>query len=155
MIEREQWGQHPAWLAWVREVWIPGLGRVQQQKAAAAEHPACIAFARRAEQAFRSRSIPLETLKTYVSVQEPEDRDGYAEGYPHVHYPLDGTSLVHYLDPGDERTPLHIFEGDSVVEVIEPEEGLTVFMPHSLRHGVPCNRGQRDRVQLIATALPR
>lgn len=99
----------------------------------------------------------MVNIKTWVSVQVPEDGDGYAHGYPHTHEPADGVTLVHYLDPGDVPAALEIFsaESDRVIEIIEPERGLTVFMANAVRHGVRKNRGTRDRVQLIATALPR
>ena len=155
MTDREYWRLRPEWLRWVRQVWVEGKGRVQQQYPAEPDHPDRVAFAERATDAFLARNIPVVNLKTWVSVQVPEDGDGYAHGYPHVHHPLDGVTLVHYLQVTDEPAMLDIFDGDLVVETIRPAIGLTVFMPNSLRHGVRKQHGRGDRVQLIATALPR
>ena len=97
--------------------------------------------------------MPYKHIKVWLSIQEPNTGEGYEKGYPHVHFPLYANTLVHYLDPGDIPTPLHIFEGDTVIEEIFPEPGLTVFMPNSLKHGVLINRGTKNRVQMIATGL--
>lgn len=126
-----------------------------QQQYPSDDCPERRSFARQAKRAFELREIPVRGLKTWVSIQKPCCDGGYADEYPHVHYPLDGVTLVHYLEPGDKPAPLHIFEGDEVVEEIVPERGLTVFMPNALKHGVVNNHGTTDRIQLIATALPR
>lgn len=158
MVVTEHWEYRPEWLEWVRAAWIPDMGRVQQQYPRGSSHVAeREAFADRATRAFLSKEIPVRWLKTWVSVQLPEAGDGWPHGYPHVHYPLDGTTLVHYLDPGDRPAPLVLFDDEGLHEVDEivPERGLTVFMSNALRHGVRKNHGTTDRVQLIATALPR
>lgn len=154
MIEREQWEFRPEWLEWVREVWLGGRGRVQQQYPDN-PHPCRAEFALRAAVAFGDRGIPAREIKTWVSVQQPESGSDYADGYPHVHYPLDGVTLVHYLQASDRAAQLEILDDDDVVvEVVNPERGMTVFMPNSLRHGVRRHHGSSDRIQLIATALP-
>ena len=145
----EYWEFHPEWLEYVKKAW-EGRGRVEQIKVQTEES---IAFRDRARQAFEQRDIPCKHVKTYLSVQVPEDGDGYAEQYPHIHYPLYATSLIHYLQPGDNPAPLDVFEGDEVVETIYPEPGLTVFMPHTTLHGARKNNGHDNRIQLIATAL--
>ena len=117
------------------------------------DDPSLRAFAEKASASFTRLNVPFSHIKTWVSVQVPVDGDGYDEGYPHFHYPLNGTTLVHYLDPGDKPAPLHIFEGDDVIEEIFPVRGLTVFMPNDLKHGVLKNHGTTDRIQMIATAL--
>lgn len=152
MIGREQWGGNPRWLAWVLRVWVPGRGRVQQQYDDSPDLERA-EFVERARAAFVARGLPTARLKMWVSIQHAEDGDGYTHGYPHVHHPLDGTTLVHYLQTGADPAPLHIFEGNSVVESITPEPGLSVFMPNSLRHGVLKHHDPVPRVQLIATAL--
>ena len=111
------------------------------------------AFKERATQAFIDNNIPVKKVKTWVSIQVPKEGEGYDIGYPHIHYPLNATTLVHYLQPGDNPAPLHIIVDDEVVEEVLPEQGLTVFMPNNLMHGVLKNNGTQDRIQLIATAL--
>lgn len=152
MVASEQWGDHPEWLGWVGEVWQENRGRVQQQYPHD-PHPCRAAFADRATLAFRQKGVPVRWLKTWVSVQLPEDGEGYADEYPHVHYPLDGTTLVHYLQTGAEPAVLDIFDGDDVIETVVPTVGLTVFMPNDLRHGVRKHHDPVNRVQVIATAL--
>lgn len=100
-----------------------------------------------AREAFAGK-IGFRHVKTWVSIQRPEDGDGYTKGYPHVHYPLDAMTLVHYLQPGDNPAPLIIGEHRVI-----PEQGLTVFMMNSVEHGVLKNNGTTDRIQLIATAV--
>jgi len=149
MIEREQWDFHPEWLDYVKRSW-EGRGRVEQIKVETSES---LAFKARATRAFEDHGIPVKTVKTYLSVQVPKTGDGYDEHYPHIHYPLNATTLVHYLQPGDIPAPLNILEDGEVIESIVPEQGLTVFMPNSTWHGVLRNKGTVDRIQLIATAL--
>jgi len=149
VIYKEHWKYNPDWLDYVKTAW-EGRGRVELVKDNS-EHR--LAFMQAAKEAFTKLGFPLSYVKTYLSVQKPEVGEGYAEQYPHVHYPLDGMTLVHYLQPGDNPAPLDIFEGGEVVETIYPEPGLTVFMPHDLKHGVRKNNGTTDRIQLIATAV--
>lgn len=156
MLVTEHWEFRPEWLDWVRSVWVSDKGRVQQQYPKGSPRQAeRRAFADRATRAFLSRGIPVRWLKTWVSVQVPEIGNDWPHGYPHVHYPLNGTTLVHYLDPGDQPAPLVLFDdaGEHEVEEILPERGLTVLMPNARWHGVRKNHGTTDRVQLIATAL--
>lgn len=152
MIHRERWGCNPSWLAWVLRVWEPDRGRVQQQHEGAPEREE---FAEAARAAFVALGIPTVHVKTWVSIQHPEPGEGYTSGYPHVHHPLDATTLVHYLQTGADPAPLHILDGDQVVETITPSPGLVVFMPNSVRHGVLRHHDPVFRVQLIATALRR
>lgn len=151
MISKQTWDFHPEWLEHVKRTWKEGIGRVQQVKE---ETPETLAFKEKAREAFIKEGIKIKSyIKTYISIQKPEDGDGYAKDYPHIHYPLDATTLVHYLEPGDKPAPLDIFDGDTIIETIYPKRGLTVFMPNDLRHGVRKNNGTTDRIQLIATAL--
>lgn len=149
MIYREHWEFRQSWLDYVKSSW-KGNGRVELVND---DSPERIEFRERAKSAFISIGFPARTVKTYLSVQKPESGDGYAEQYPHVHYPLDGLTLVHYMQPGDLPAPLDIFDGDNVIETIIPEPGLTVFIPHNVLHGARKNNGTIDRIQLIATAL--
>ena len=149
MIDKEHWEYNQHWLDYVNRTWIEG-GRVQQIKEDSKESDE---FRERAEKAFSQRNIPFKYVKTWISIQVPKKGEGYDIGYPHIHYPLTGTTLVHYLEPGDNPAPLHIIVDDKVVEEVYPEAGLTVFMPNDLRHGVLKNNGTTNRVQMIATAL--
>lgn len=149
MIDREYWELRPDWLDYVKSVW-KGNGRVEQIKEQTLES---LSFRDRAAQAFEQRGVPIQSIKTWVCVQAPCLGEGYDEGYPHTHEPKHATTLVHYLDPGDQPAPLDIFNGDEVVETIYPEPGLTVFMPNSLLHGVRKNHGTQKRYAMIATAL--
>lgn len=149
MIHKEQWGFNPEWLEYVKRTWIDG-GRVQMIQD---ETDESLAFKERSKKAFIDNNIPVKKVKTWVSIQVPKQGEGYDVNYPHIHYPLDATTLVHYLQPGDNPAPLHIIIDDEIVEEVYPEQGLTVFMPNNLMHGVLKNNGTQDRIQLIATAL--
>ena len=149
MIHKEHWPFRQSWLDYVTRTW-QGKGRVEQIKD---DSPESIEFKERAFKAFFNQGIDFRYVKAYVSIQVPKDGIGYDEGYPHIHYPLDAITLVHYLQPGDVPAPLHIFDGDTVIEEVCPEPGLTVFMPNNLKHGVLKNNGTINRTQLIATAL--
>jgi len=151
MLDREYWDYHPEWLEYVKRTW-EGRGRVEQIKVQTEES---IAFRDRAREAFESRGIPCKTVKTYLSVQVPAEGDGFDDYYPHVHYPLYATTLIHYLQPGDKPAPLHVLESETgpLQESITPEPGLTVFMPHTTWHGALKNHGKENRIQMIATAL--
>lgn len=96
---------------------------------------------------------PFSYVKTWVSVQLPEEGDGYASGYPHTHEPPHAWTLVHYLQPGDVPAPLDIFDAGQIVETIYPEPGLTVMFRNDVLHGARKNKGTTARVQLIATAI--
>lgn len=149
MIHKEYWEFRPDWLQYTLRVWN-GKGRVNQRKE---DSPERLSFCKRAEKAFRDYGFPVKRVKTWVSIQNPSEGEGYCDEYPHVHHPLNGLTLVHYLDPGDEPAPLHIIVDDEVVEEVVPEQGLTVFMPNNLEHGVLHNKGEKPRIQMIATAL--
>lgn len=151
MLDREYWDFHQEWLDYVNRTW-EGRGRVEQIKAQTEES---VAFRERAREAFESRCIPCGTVKTYLSIQIPAEGDGFESQYPHIHYPLDATTLIHYLQPGDKPAPLHVLESEdgALLEIIIPEPGLTVFMPHTTWHGALKNNGIEDRIQMIATAL--
>lgn len=149
MIHKEEWGFNPALLDYVKKTW-KGTGRVELVNDGSIER---LLFKQKAESSFRALGFPVRQVKTWVSIQKPESGDGYAEQYPHVHYPLDGLTLVHYLQAGDVPANLDIFEGDEVVESVVPVPGLTVFMPNDLLHGARKNNGRIDRIQMIATAL--
>jgi len=149
LIYREIWPHREEWLDFVKRTWVDG-GRVQQVKNQIDE---CLDFKNKAKSSYDSLGIDYKEIKTWVSVQVPKNGKGYDVGYPHIHYPLHGLTLVHYLDPGDKPAQLHIIKNDEVVEEIYPEKGLTVFMPNCLWHGVLKNNGTRDRVQMIATAI--
>lgn len=149
MIHREYWDFRPDWLDYVRRVW-KGQGRVESVRD---DTPERLAFEERARQAFESLEIPFTLIKTWVNVQVPKEGEGYDDGYPHTHEPKHATTLVHYLYPGNDPAPLDIFDGDTVVETIYPEAGLTVFMPNDLLHGVRKNQGTDNRIAMIATAL--
>jgi hypothetical protein len=153
MIHKEYWGFNPDWLDYVKRSWIPDLqgdGRVQQIKYDSKESQE---FKERAAVAFSNYGLTFRTVKTYLSIQIPKQGAGYDDGYPHIHYPLNATTLVHYLQPGDVPAPLHIFDDEKVIEEFYPEKGWTVFMANDLKHGVLKNNGTIDRIQLIATAL--
>jgi hypothetical protein len=151
MLDREYWEFRQDWLEYVRRVW-QGRGRVEEIRD---ELPERLSFQARARKAFEARNIPCGQVKTWVNVQVPVDTDGYAPGYPHTHEPKNAMTLVHYLYPGDKPAPLDVFQGETVIETIYPEVGLTVFMPNSLLHGVRNNRGKENRIAMIATALAR
>ena len=147
MIHQEQWEFHPEWKDYVLDKW-EGKGRVEQVKDDSIQP-----FRDRAIQAFKEFGFEFKQVKTWINVMTPEDGEGYSKGYPHIHYPLTGLTLVHYLEPGENKTPLHILIDDEVVEKVYPEKGLTVFMPNDLWHGVLRNTGKDKRVAMIATAL--
>lgn len=147
----EDWGFKPEWLEYVISN-HQGRGRVELVN----DGSTCrLDFLEKARDGFLRNGFTVKQMKTYVSVQKPSELEGYAEGYPHIHYPTDGVTLIHYLQPGDVPAPLHVFIGNEVVEEIVPVAGKTVYMPHNVKHGVMQNKGTIDRVQFIATALPR
>ena len=147
MVKTEYWEFKPDWRQYVLERW-EGRGRVEQIK-----DDSLSDFREAAKQAFIRQGFPVKQVKTWINCMVPEDGEGYSTGYPHVHYPLTGLTLVHYLDTGEGDTTLDIFDGDKVVERVHPEQGLTVFMPNDLKHGVHRNTGSKKRLALIATAL--
>ena len=149
MINREEWGFRQSWLDYVKSAWR-GIGRVELVTDGSLER---LEFKEMARESFERLGFPIDYIKTYLSVQQPEKGHGYAEQYPHTHEPSNGLTLVHYLQPGDKPAPLDIFDNSEVVETIYPTPGLTVFMPNDIMHGVRKNSGLENRIQLIATAL--
>ena len=150
MIDKEKWKFNKKWLDYVLENWKPNTGRVQQVKEF---DEISTEFMEKARSAFKKKGLFHKTIKVWISVQEPNDGEGYEQGYPHVHYPLYANTLVHYLDTGDVDTKLHIFDGDKVIEEVTPKKGMTVFMANDLKHGVLKNKGTKNRIQMIATGL--
>jgi len=148
-VHKEMWEFRPEWLEYVKLTWN-GKGRVNQRKE---DSPQRLSFHNKAWESFEALGFPVKQVKTWVAIQMPSRGEGYCDEYPHVHYPLDGLTLVHYLEPGDKPAPLHIIEDGKVVEEIFPQRGLTVFMPNDLMHGVLHNYGEEPRIQMIATAL--
>lgn len=146
---KEYWQFDPSWLEYVKSTWA-GVGRVELVHDDSAER---LAFLAKSAESFDKHGIKYSQIKTYLSVQQPSIGDGYDEGFPHIHHPLSGTSLIHYLQPGDKPAPLHIFDECEVVEEIYPEKGLSVLVPHHIYHGVLRNQGTIDRIQLIASAI--
>lgn len=151
MLNKERWPFRPEWLEYVKRTW-EGRGRVEQ---IVVETTESLEFKEAARAAFERQGVPVRHVKTYLSTQVPAEGDGYDALYPHIHYPLNATTLIHYLQPGDKPAPLDVLESESgpVVETIYPEPGLTVFMPHTTWHGARKNNGTTNRIQLIATAL--
>lgn len=105
-----------------------------------------------ARASFTESGLAVVRLRTWVNVQMPCPGEGYDAGYPHIHANTAGTTMVHYLDPGDVPAPLDIFDGEEVIETIYPEAGKTVYIPNGIKHGVRKNQGDLPRVAFIATA---
>lgn len=150
-VEITQWDFDPALLEYVKTYHM-GQGRVER---IVDENPLRVAFEQKAKDEFTNRGIAFDYVKTYLSVQKPVKGAGYDLGYPHQHVPLTGTTLIHYLDPGDVPAPLHIldaFDGNVLMEFI-PEPGKTVFIRHDIWHGVLKNQGTKPRIQIIASAI--
>ena len=147
----EHWEPNPEWLDYVLEHW-KGIGRVEQVKN---YDPIITSFQKKAHETFSRLGYPVVQVKTYLSVQKPEDGEGYAEQYPHIHYPTDGMTLVHYLQASDKTVYLDFIENEQVIERLDPQPGMTVIFMNSEMHGAHKNTGTIDRVQLIATALRR
>lgn len=146
-LHREYWEFRPEWLEYVKRSW-QGKGRVELVHDDAPER---VEFEKRARQAFLEQDIPCSRIKTYLSVQLPGKGCGYDTGYPHTHEPSYAVTLVNYLQPAPAA--LDIFDGDTVIESILPEIGMTVFIPNHVKHGVRINQSDQSRIQFIATAL--
>ena len=147
----EQWDTPVEdWRDYILSVWR-GDGRVEELKGDDSILKAILA---RCTEAFQARKIPTARVRVWANVQMPVEGDGYDEGYPHVHQNDLATTLVHYLDEGDEPAPLHIFDGDEVVEIHFPVAGKTIYMTNGTKHGVLKNHGTRPRVAIISTAYP-
>lgn len=148
-MEMEVWDSPvEEWREYILSKWR-GDGRVEELTDS---DPTLDAIRERATRAFVARGIRCKRLRTWANVMLPTTGVGYDAGYPHVHQNTRATTLVHYLDPGDVPCPLHIFDGDAVIESIEPQVGQTVYMPNGVKHGVLKNTGTRPRVAVIATA---
>jgi len=147
VIDRERWEPLDL-LGYVLNVWR-GDGRVEEVKD---DTPERKRFAERAWRSFVERDFPVHRVRTWVNVMAPDPGKGWDKGYPHSHADSTALSLIHYIDPGDVPTPLHILEGHDIVETIYPEDNLTVFMPNGVLHGVYKNNGARNRVAMISTA---
>ena len=147
----EHWEPNPVWLGYVLEHW-KGIGRVEQVKD---YDPIITAFQTKAHESFTRLGFPVVQVKTYLSVQKPEDGEGYAEQYPHIHYPTDGITLVHYLQSSDKPVYLDFLEDGKVIERLDPQPSMAVIFNNHEMHGAHKNTGTIDRVQLIATALRR
>ena len=149
MLHKEYWQFKQSWLDYVIRSW-QGLGRVEEINQDTTES---LEFRERAGIAFKAQGIEFNRVKAYLSTQIPKQGDGYDDQYPHVHAPDYATTIVHYLQPGDVPAPLDVFLDGKVIESITPEQGLTVFIPNNVWHGVRKNQGTTNRIQLIATAL--
>lgn len=150
MVEVEKWRSKKAWLEYVLN-FHPGKFRAEVTQD---DEPARLDFLKRAQKAFDERGHEYTKILTFTSIQHYAEGEGYDIGYPHRHYPDEGMTMIHYLDPSDDPTPLHIFdkEDGEVIQEIVPEKGLTVFLPHTVWHGVPKHKGTTPRVQFIAMA---
>lgn len=149
MVHIEQWEFCQDWLDYVNRSW-QGTGRVELTYDDAEERAS---FAKKANEAFSALGVKVKNIKTYLCVQEPEEGEGYIDGHPHYHRPINAYTLVHYLDTGDNPAKLDIFKHGKVSETITPKPGLTVFFKNSVIHGVYKHHGETRRVALIATAL--
>ena len=139
----EDWGFRPELLEYVK-THHRGTHRIHVTKE---YHPERELFIQKAEEAFDRFGIERNGIVVNLSIQKPEEGEGYHRDYPHRHLP----TIIHYLDPSDVPTPLHIFEGDEIQEVV-PRPGMAVFVPDQVLHGVPRHKGTRDRIQIIAVA---
>lgn len=148
MIHIEQWDFNPEWRKYAFDKWmsIKPHGRVER-----IDDESISFFRERAEQAFMDLDFKYRYVKTFINVMLPEEGGGYAEGYPHVHYPLKGMSFIHYMD--DSTTRLNFLVDDEIIETVYPKPGLTVFFPNDLSHGAYKHNEDRERVCLIAMAV--
>lgn len=133
--------------AWVKDNWVPGIGRVQEVKDDSPERDYFVQLAR---DAFTDKGIATTRIRTWFNLQPPDPGEGYSQGYPHVHQDTTATTLVLYLS--DNPSPLDIL-GDET-QTIRPNKGDIVFIPNGVWHGVHRNQGPDDRIALIATAYP-
>jgi len=143
---------------WSRRHWKPGIGRVQETTDDSDERRIFVDLAR---QWFKDQGVACARIRTWFNIQKPDHEPGkYDHGYPHVHADSSATTLVYYLDPGDVPAELHVFADKPVngssrwVQEVMPEVGKVVFIPNGVWHGVVKNRGEEDRIALIATAYP-
>ncbi len=148
-VYKERWELRSEWADFIRDFWKDGAGRVQEVK----DDPRVVPFIEAANASFYRLGVRFLRTRAWVNCQVPVIGDGYDHGFPHIHPQSYAMTAVHYLVPGDKPAPLHIFDGDEVVEEIYPEPGLTVFMPWDCRHGVLKNQGTENRLTLIAAAI--
>lgn len=144
----EEWGPLPI-RDWILRTW-KGNGRVEE---VSCDDPERQLFLDRAKQAFEDRDIPAKRIRTWLNVMLPDEQLGFDVGYPHVHQNNKATTLVHYVDAGDNPPGLDIIRGEDVEKLI-PQTGQTIFIPNGVWHGVYRNNGSRPRVAMIATAFP-
>lgn len=146
------WGFNPEWLKYANEYW-PGGARVLRT---VDETPQRLSFEAKAAEEFTKMDVPFSLIKTFISVQKPNAGEGWEAGFPHIHTPLNGTSLVHYLQAEKDSAPLHILDGEDgeIVDTIKPSVGKTVIIPNQVYHGVKCHHGKENRIQLVAIAIP-
>lgn len=140
----EDWGFDPALLDYVKSNFTGGF----RVTAVADENPLRLSFKERAANKFDDLGDSYRDITTFLSVQRPEKGDGYGEGYPHAHNPV----IIHYLDPSDDPTPLHVFEKENgkLIDEIIPKSGMAVYVPGWVWHGVPKHKGTTPRIQIIA-----
>jgi len=129
-LHKEQWPFIPEWRDYAFEKWksINPHGRVERINDDSIKF-----FLDKAEQVFRDKGVKFKYVKTFINVMLPEEGNGYASGYPHVHYPLNGSSFIHYMD--DSETRLNCIVDGEIIETIYPKKGLTVFFPNDLSQG--------------------
>lgn len=143
----EEWEPLPI-RDWIISVW-QGKGRVEEVSDASDQR---VMFALRSQLAFYEHGIPCKRLRTWVNVMMPDEKTGFDDGYPHVHVNDKATTLVHYVDAGDNPPDLDILQDGEVVETLTPQTNQTIFIPNGVWHGVHRNNGCRPRVAMIATA---
>lgn len=144
MVHTEQWGENPELLEYVKD----NHSREHRIHVTTDDHPLIEDFVSRANAAFDRLKVERRDIVVCMSIQKPEEGDGYHQDYPHTHRAV----LIYYLDPSDVPTPLHIFEGDEVIEELVPEAGLMAYVPDNVSHGVPRHKGTKERIQIIAAA---
>ena len=144
MVYTEEWGENQGLLDYVKE----NHPREHRIHATTDDDPLVADFRKRAEETFDRLGVVRRGIVVCLSIQKPEEGDGYHQDYPHTHRAV----LIYYLDPSDVPTPLHIFDGEVVVEEVVPHAGLMAYVPDNVSHGVPRHKGSRERIQIIAAA---
>lgn len=144
MIYTEEWGENPELLEHIKRT-HPGGHRLYQDLD---NPPIQQEFKKRAEETFTRLGVEFRDVIVFLSSQAPEEGDGYHRDYPHTHRAV----LIYYLDVSDVPTPLHIFEGNKVIEELVPHNGLMAYVQDHVQHGVPKHKGTTNRIQIIAAA---
>lgn len=152
MIEIVDWGFTPSWLEYAK-TYHPRGGRAMR---VIDDRPERLEFEAKCSEEFTSRNISFSLIKTFLSIQKPVEGDGYDDGFPHIHAPLHGFSLVHYLQIPKNAPPFHVMEGKDggVKQVIEPKVGMTIVMANNIYHGVLKSHAKADRIQMVGIAFP-